>query len=166
MRILLDENLDWRLGRDLSGHQVESVPLIGWAGTKNGKLLQKASEAGFEVLITMDGSMSHQQNLSLHPIAIVALRAPSNRLVDTRPLMPKVLALLANIVPHTFQSSSEAVALGSARSPSFTEGNFATHPSPFNFALLTRLLVTPRLRSASTGPEGGIGFLKCLLKIR
>ena len=32
MRLLLDENLDWRLRHDLLDHQVESVPLIGWAG--------------------------------------------------------------------------------------------------------------------------------------
>jgi hypothetical protein len=32
MRILLDENLDWRLGRYLADHQVKSVPLLGWAG--------------------------------------------------------------------------------------------------------------------------------------
>jgi hypothetical protein len=42
VKILLDENLDWRLGRDLPGHEVESVPLIGWAGLKNGKLLTEA----------------------------------------------------------------------------------------------------------------------------
>ena len=41
MRILLDENLDWRLRRDLPGHQVESVPLLGWAGIQNGELLRK-----------------------------------------------------------------------------------------------------------------------------
>jgi len=29
MRLLLDENLDWRLRHDLVDHQVESVPLIG-----------------------------------------------------------------------------------------------------------------------------------------
>ncbi len=29
MRILLDENLDWRLRRDLPGYHVESVPLLG-----------------------------------------------------------------------------------------------------------------------------------------
>ena len=101
MRILLDENLDWRLSRDLPGHQVKSVPLIGWAGIQNGKLLQKAVEAGFEVLLTMDGSMSHQQNLSLHSIAIIGLKAPSNRLADTRPLMSKVMALFSGIAPHT-----------------------------------------------------------------
>jgi predicted nuclease of predicted toxin-antitoxin system len=101
MKILQDENLDWRLRRDLPGHAVESVPLLGWAGIKNGRLLQKAAESGFDVLMTMDGSMPHQQNLSLHPIAIVALKAPSNRLADIRPLMPKLLALLASLAPST-----------------------------------------------------------------
>jgi len=46
MRLLLDENLDWRLRRDLPGHQVESVPLIGWAGIENGELLTKATSSG------------------------------------------------------------------------------------------------------------------------
>ena len=64
MRILLDENLDWRLRRDLPEHQVESVPLFGWAGIQNGELLQKAVEAGFDVLVTMDGNMLHQQNIA------------------------------------------------------------------------------------------------------
>ena len=57
MRLLLDENLDWRLRRDLLDHQVESVPLIGWAGIENGELLRKAVEAGFDVLVTMDSNM-------------------------------------------------------------------------------------------------------------
>jgi Domain of unknown function (DUF5615) len=63
MRLLLDENLDWRLRRDLLDHQVESVPLIGWAGIENGELLRKAVEAGFDVLVTMDSNMVHQQNI-------------------------------------------------------------------------------------------------------
>ena len=46
MRILLDENLDWRLRRELPGHVVESVPLIGWAGIQNGAFLKRAVEAG------------------------------------------------------------------------------------------------------------------------
>ena len=62
MRLLLDENLDWRLSRDLPGHQTESVPSLGWAGIQNGELLAKAVEAGFDVLVTMDSNMVHQQN--------------------------------------------------------------------------------------------------------
>jgi predicted nuclease of predicted toxin-antitoxin system len=93
VRILLDENLDWRLEQYLPGHEVKSVSRIGWAGLKNGKLLARAQE-DFDVLITMDGSMSSQQNLSKLKLAIVALRARSNRLADTSPLMSKVLTLL------------------------------------------------------------------------
>jgi hypothetical protein len=58
VNILLDENLDWRLRRDLSAHTVESVPLIGWAGLKNGALLVEA-EKRFDALLTMDSSMVH-----------------------------------------------------------------------------------------------------------
>ena len=96
MRLLLDENLDWRLRRDLPGHQVESVPLSGWAGIENGELLTKAVDARFDVLVTMDSNMVHQQNIAKYPIAVIALRAPSNRLADTRTLMPALLALVPN----------------------------------------------------------------------
>ncbi len=98
MRILLDENLDWRLERFLPGHEVSSVARIGWAGLKNGKLLARAQD-DFDVLITMDGSMSKQQNAAILRFAIVSLRAPTNRLADTSPLMPKVLLLLPEIMP-------------------------------------------------------------------
>lgn len=101
MRILLDENLDWRLRRSLPGHDVESVPLIGWAGMKNGKLLSRAIEAGFEVFVTMDRGIPHQQNLASSPIRIARLDAVSNRLADTRPLMPLLLAALPQLKPGT-----------------------------------------------------------------
>jgi len=60
MRILLDENLNWRLKRNLPGHEVESVPLLGWSGIENGALLRKAVENGFDVLLMMDGNMVYQ----------------------------------------------------------------------------------------------------------
>ena len=100
MRILLDENLDWRLKRGLPGHTVKSVPLIGWAGVKNGELLARASQ-NFDVLVTMDNSLPKQQNLKKHAIAVIGLKAPSNRLADTRPLMPQLLAVLPTAKPHT-----------------------------------------------------------------
>jgi hypothetical protein len=100
VRILLDENLDWRPRRDLPGHTVESAPLIGWAGLKNSAPLAEA-EKSFEVLLTMDSNMEHQQNLSRFQIAVIALNARSNRLAETRPLMPKVLAILSTVQPET-----------------------------------------------------------------
>ena len=96
LRILLDENLDWRLERDLIGHDVASVPRIGWAGVTNGELIVRA-ESRFEVLITMDAGLGHERKMKECKIAVLVLRAHSNRLADTRPLMPRVLALLETI---------------------------------------------------------------------
>lgn len=101
MKILLDENLDWRLKHDLTGHDAESVPLIGWAGLKNGELLTRA-EKDYDVLLTMDKGIPHQQYLTRYKIAVVGLSARSNRLADTRPLMPKVLALLPALGHGTY----------------------------------------------------------------
>jgi hypothetical protein len=101
VRILLDENLDWRLRRGLPGHEVDSVPLIGWAGMKNGKLLARAVEGGYEVFVTMDRGIPHQQNLAATPIRIARLAAVSNRLADTLPLMPVLLGALLHLKPGT-----------------------------------------------------------------
>jgi predicted nuclease of predicted toxin-antitoxin system len=80
VKILPDENLDWRLQRDLPGHEVKSVPLVGWAGLKNGALLSQA-EKEFDVLLTMDSNMAHQQNLANYRIAIIALK---QKRIDSR----------------------------------------------------------------------------------
>ena len=41
MRILLDESLPRQLGKELAGHEVRTVQQIGWAGLKNGELLNR-----------------------------------------------------------------------------------------------------------------------------
>jgi hypothetical protein len=45
--------------------------------------------------------MVYRQKIAKYAIAVVALRAASNRLADTRPLMPALLALLSQIKPGT-----------------------------------------------------------------
>ncbi len=55
----------------------------------------------YDVLLTMDSNMVHQQNLPQFGIAVIALQARSNRLADTRPLIPKVLVILPSIRPGT-----------------------------------------------------------------
>jgi len=93
LKILLDENLDWRLERYLPGHEVESVPLIGWAGVENGELLKRAQDR-FDIFITMDSKMADELNIQNSKLTVIVLKAPSNMLSDTFPLMPRVLAQL------------------------------------------------------------------------
>ncbi len=98
MRILLDECLPARLRRDLAGCDVETVPGACWAGVKNGRLLRLIADNGtFDVFLTMDKSLPHQQQLSTLPFSIVVLRARSNRYEHTRTLMPELIRCLTEL---------------------------------------------------------------------
>ena len=94
MRILLDEDVPRPLRRDLVGHEVSTVPEMGWAGVKNGVLLGLATAAGFEVILTCDRGMEFQQNVSALDLALIVLAVPNKRLDTIRPLVPEILALL------------------------------------------------------------------------
>jgi predicted nuclease of predicted toxin-antitoxin system len=98
MRILIDECLNWRLGRALTGHFCTSVQKMGWSGIKNGQLLAQA-QTQFDVFITGDRNLSFQQNPTSFQIAVVVLAAKGIQLHHTLPLMQKVLALLPNLKP-------------------------------------------------------------------
>ena len=90
MRVLLDECVDWRLAREIAGHDVKSARQMGWTTIKNGELLTLAAKE-FDVFVTVDLNLANQRTRQAYSIAIVVLRAPSNRLADLRMLLPKLL---------------------------------------------------------------------------
>jgi predicted nuclease of predicted toxin-antitoxin system len=97
MKILLDECIDRRLAKELPDYDVKTVPQMGWAGVKNGQFLTlTASE--FAVFITVDRNLSFQQNLPQFEIAVIILQVQSNRLSDLKPLVPRVLDVLATVI--------------------------------------------------------------------
>ena len=98
MRVLLDECLPRQLKRDLAGHEVRTVPEMGWAGRMNGDLLALAI-GQFDVFVTADRNLSFQQDISRFDIRVIVLVAGSNRVADLRPLMPQVLDLLHTAPP-------------------------------------------------------------------
>ena len=100
MRILLDESLPRDLRGELTGHVVTTVREAGWSGLTNGELLTRACEA-FDVLLTADQNLQHQQNLSALPLAVVVLVASTNKLEDLRPLVPELLKRLGSLAAGT-----------------------------------------------------------------
>jgi hypothetical protein len=100
MRVLLDECVPRPLRAELPGHEVNTVAEAGWAGVKNGALLQLAATR-FEVLLTVDRNLEYQQNFADVTIAVIVIEAPSNDVEVLRPLMPKVRAALPNARPGT-----------------------------------------------------------------
>jgi hypothetical protein len=60
MRVLLDECVPRALRKELPGHEVKTVAEAGWAGVKNGELLELAARQ-FDVFLTVDRNLEYQQ---------------------------------------------------------------------------------------------------------
>ncbi len=77
MKILFDQGVPVPLRRHLLGHTVTTAYEQGWSNLTNGKLLEAAEQAGYELLITTDQNLHHQQNLVGRPLAVLVLLSTS-----------------------------------------------------------------------------------------
>ena len=69
-RVLFDENLAHTLRHHLGEHEAVTAAFAGLAGLKNGELLKAAEGDGFDVLLTGDRTLHHEQNLIGRMIAV------------------------------------------------------------------------------------------------
>jgi hypothetical protein len=98
MRILLDECVPARLGQELVGHDVRTVPQMGGASYENGTLLALA-EGKFDVFLTTDQRISYQQAIAKFTIGLVVLVARRNKIEFLVRLLPEILQILPSVKP-------------------------------------------------------------------
>ncbi len=98
MRVLLDECVPVQVKSDLVGHEVRTVGRMGWAGKKNGELLELAA-TWFDVFVTVDRGLKHQQNLAGLRLGVVTLVARSNEIEVLRPLIPRLKHAVRKVKP-------------------------------------------------------------------
>jgi predicted nuclease of predicted toxin-antitoxin system len=98
MQLLLDECLPRALKKEFHGHKIRIVPEMGWAGKKNGELLELA-EKQFDVFITLDQNLQYQQNLRKSSMAVLLLSVKNNRFESIQPLVSKVFFALKSLQP-------------------------------------------------------------------
>ena len=77
MRILFDQGTPLPLRRYLRPHSVDTAFERGWSALVNGELLATAVQDGYDVLITTDQNLKHQQNLTELGLGIVVLLSTS-----------------------------------------------------------------------------------------
>jgi hypothetical protein len=98
MKVFLDECVDWRLSRDIVGHEVKTARQMNWTAIENGELLKLASQT-FDVFVTVDQNLSFQQDLTGLPIAVIVIRAKTNRLADLKIFVPRLLLAIESVQP-------------------------------------------------------------------
>lgn len=99
MRILFDQGTPAPLRDHLPGHSVETAYEKDWSALRNGELLAKA-EAEFDVLVTTDRNLRHQQNLAGRRIAILVL--PTTSWPRLQKIAPEIAAAVAALQPGQY----------------------------------------------------------------
>jgi hypothetical protein len=97
VKILLDEMLPIGVRELLPGHDVSTAAYAGLAGRPNGELIAGAVAAGFDVIMSLDRGIPHQQNLARHAIGFVLI--PDNDVDLIRPYADRLLQVINTAAP-------------------------------------------------------------------
>ncbi|HEX8737488.1 MAG TPA: DUF5615 family PIN-like protein [Pyrinomonadaceae bacterium] len=89
MKILLDECVTGKLKRHLTEFEVKTVVEMNWSGLKNGRLMTEAIKENFDVLLTIDKNIAHQQNISNYKIAVVVFDVEKSKVDFMLEFLPK-----------------------------------------------------------------------------
>ena len=100
MKILFDNGTPKPIARSLTGHEITFARRIGWHELGNGELIQRAEEAGYELLLSTDKNIRYQQNLTGRKIALVILGNQQWPLVRLH--LDKIAAAVNAATPGSF----------------------------------------------------------------
>lgn len=99
--VLLDECTDEELAKLIKGHEVKHVRAVGLDGVKDDRLLNKASEKGFNVFLTSEKKFyQHIGDEKRYALGIVVLRLPDGvepRLKNLIPLVPTAIKAIEQV---------------------------------------------------------------------
>lgn len=99
MRIVFDQGTPAPLRTYLIGHNVETAFELGWSNLRNGELLAKA-ENSFDLLVTTDQQLRHQQNLTGRKLGILVLTTTSWPRLESH--IPQILDAIDQIRPGDY----------------------------------------------------------------
>jgi hypothetical protein len=99
VRILFDQGTPVPLRSFFHGHDVATAFEMGWSEISNGELLAKAEER-FDLLLTTDKQLRHQQTLAGRSIAILVL--PHASWIKLQPHADRIVAAATAMQPGSY----------------------------------------------------------------
>ena len=100
MKILLDECVTKRLKKYLEEFEVFTVRELELSGIKNGKLMAYCVENKFDILLTIDKNLMHQQNLEKYPVTIVVFNSLTSKIEELITFLPSFTSQLHELQKH------------------------------------------------------------------
>ena len=99
MKILLDECLPLDFRHSFPHHDAHTTQWAGLKSKKNGELLLAAEAAGYDVLVTVDQGIPHQQYSASRKLSIIVVCSQTNQIEDLLPFVDAILNALKTITP-------------------------------------------------------------------
>ena len=99
MKVLVDECLPLDFRHSFPTHDVHTVEWAGFKDKKNGELLLAAETAGYDVLLTIDQGIPHQQPSGNRKLSVILVRPRTNQIDDLAPFVEAILIALKTIKP-------------------------------------------------------------------
>lgn len=100
MKILLDECVTKQLKPHLKEFEVFTVSELGWNGIKNGQLMARCVEKGFDLLLALDKNLMNQQNLSKYKLTLVVFNCGTSKIEELVLFLPSLKALISSFETH------------------------------------------------------------------
>ena len=101
MKILFDQGTPAPLRQYLAPHSVDTAFERGWSDWHNGALLAVVAQEGYDLLITTDQNLRHQQDLTNRPFAIIVLLSTSWPRIQLR--IATIQATVESVVPGDYK---------------------------------------------------------------
>lgn len=92
----MDEGVPDVIQKRLSHLAIFTVREMGWLGVKNGILLDQMS-GDFQIIVTTDKNLPHQQNLRRRQISVIIL--PSNDIPSIIEMLPQIEQAISTLAP-------------------------------------------------------------------
>ena len=105
MRVLLDECVNPRVRYAFSKHEVRTVREMGWGGITNGKLMVLAQQ-GFDIFVTVDQNLEHQQNVAKLMLGLIIVAVPDNNIKYFTPVFAELQKSAESVRPGKSSTSS------------------------------------------------------------
>jgi len=97
MKILLDECVTKKLKSYLDGFEVYTVNEMQWSEVKNGELLSLSVDKQFDIILTVDKNLIHQQKLEKYSVSIVVINSLSSKIEELELFIPSFLEQIHNL---------------------------------------------------------------------